>query len=134
MRKRGSGSFLITNNGSCLQGRRRQTGQALSYPRALLRSFAQALTEEYSQYGVHIANVIIDGVIDSPGTRALPIAEQRPELVMNPSRIAEAYFYLHTQDRTCWSHELILSPNGHRPSIENSWRFGTRDGKPAAVR
>ena len=26
------------------------------------------LTEEYSEHGVHVANVVIDGLIDSPGT------------------------------------------------------------------
>ena len=37
----------------------------------MMRSLAQALTEEYSDHGVHVANVIIDGVIDAPGVRAL---------------------------------------------------------------
>jgi hypothetical protein len=60
--------------------------------------------------------VIVDGLIDSPGTRALPIARQRPELVMNPEKIAEAYWYLHTQDRSCWTHELQLTPAAATPS------------------
>ena len=38
----------------------------------MMRSLSQALTEEYSPLGVHVANVIIDGLIDLPGTRALP--------------------------------------------------------------
>ena len=41
-----------------------------------MRTLAQVLTEEYSEYGVHVANVVIDGLIDSPGTRALPIAQK----------------------------------------------------------
>jgi hypothetical protein len=82
----------------------------------MMRALAQVLSEEYSEHGVHVANVIIDGLIDSPGTRALPLAQKRPELVMNPERIADAYFYLHTQDRSCWSHELQLTPFSTRPS------------------
>jgi NAD(P)-dependent dehydrogenase (short-subunit alcohol dehydrogenase family) len=70
MRKRGEGSFLITNNASSLRGRKRMTGQSLYYPRVMMRTLAQVLTEEYSEHGVHVANVIIDGLIDSPGTRA----------------------------------------------------------------
>ena len=117
MRARGSGTFLITNNPAALRGRKRLTGQSLYYPRVMMRALAQVLTEEYSPHGVHVADVIIDGLIDSPGTRALPIAQKRPELVMNPAAIADAYWYLHTQDRSCWTHELQLTPAAATPSF-----------------
>ena len=116
MRKRGEGSFLISNNSASLRGRKRLTGQSLYYPRVLMRTLAQVLTEEYSEHGVHVANVVIDGLIDSPGTRALPRAQERPEVVMNPVKIAEAFYYLHTQDRSCWTHELQLTPFSTKPS------------------
>jgi len=117
MRKRGEGSFLITNNAASLRGRKRMTGQSLYYPRVMMRTLAQVLTEEYSEHGVHVANVIIDGLIDSPGTRALPRAQQHPEIVMNPEKIAEAFYYLHTQDKSCWTHELQLTPFATKPSF-----------------
>ncbi len=117
MRKRGAGSFLITNNSSSLRGRKRMTGQSLYYPRTMMRTLAQVLTEEYSEHGVHVANVVIDGLIDSPGTRALPRAQQRPEIVMSPVKIAEAFYYLHTQDKSCWTHELQLTPFATKPSF-----------------
>ena len=117
MRERGAGSFLISNNAASLRGRKRLTGQSLYYPRVMMRTLAQVLTEEYSEHGVHVANVVIDGLIDSPGTRALPIAQQRPEVVMNPVKIAEAYYYLHTQDKSCWTHELQLTPFPTKPSF-----------------
>jgi NAD(P)-dependent dehydrogenase (short-subunit alcohol dehydrogenase family) len=117
MRKRGNGSFLISNNSSSLRGRKRLTGQSLYYPRVMMRTLAQVLTEEYSEHGVHVANVVIDGLIDSPGTRALPRAQQHPEVVMNPVKIAEAFYYLHTQDRSCWTHELQLTPYSTKPSF-----------------
>ena len=117
MRKRGEGSFLITNNASSLRGRKRMTGQSLYYPRVMMRTLAQVLTEEYSEHGVHVANIVIDGLIDSPGTRALPRARQHPEIVMNPMRIAEAFYYLHTQDKSCWTHELQLTPFATKPSF-----------------
>ncbi len=117
MRERGSGSFLITNNAAALRGRKRLTGQSLYYPRVMMRTLAQVLTEEYSEHGVHVANIIVDGLIDSPGTRALDIARKRPELIMNPASIADAYFYLHSQDRSCWTHELQLTPYSTRPSF-----------------
>ena len=116
MRERGEGTFLISNNASSLRGRKRMTGQSLYYPRVMMRTLAQVLTEEYSEHGVHVANVVIDGLIDSPGTRALPRARQRPEIVMNPVKIAEAFYYLHTQDKSCWTHELQLTPFATSPS------------------
>ena len=117
MRERGSGSILISNNASSLRGRKRYTGQSLYYPRVMMRTLAQALTEEYSEYGVHVANVVIDGTIDSPGTRATDRAQQNPDLLVNPVSIAEAFYYLHTQDRSCWTHELQLTPYASRPSF-----------------
>ena len=116
MRARGEGSFLISNNSASLRGRKRRTGQSLYYPKVMMRTLAQVLTEEYSEHGVHVANVVIDGLIDSPGTRALPLAQQSPEVVMNPVKIAEAFFYLHTQDKSCWTHELQLTPFPTNPS------------------
>ena len=116
MRERGEGSFLISNNAWSLRGRKRMTGESLYYPRVLMRTLAQVLTEEYSEHGVHVANVVIDGLIDSPGTRALPRAQQQPDVIINPVKIAEAFYYLHTQDKSCWTHELQLTPFPTKPS------------------
>ena len=116
MRKNGAGSCFFTNNSSSLRGRKRMTGQSLYYPRVMMRTLAQVLTEEYSEHGVHVANVVIDGTIDSPGTRALPRNQNRPDLIINPVKIAEAFWYLHTQDRSCWTHELQLTPFASKPS------------------
>ena len=117
MRERGEGSFLITNNSSSLRGKKRYTGQSLYYPRVMMRTLAQVLTEEYSEHGVHVANVVVDGTIDSPGTRAMPRAQEHPETVINPVKIAEAFYYLHTQDKSCWTHELQLTPFPTKPSF-----------------
>ena len=117
MRERGEGTILFSNNASSLRGRKRYTGQSLYYPRVLMRTLAQALTEEYSEYGVHVANVVIDGMIDSPGTRAMPRSQQNPELLINPVKIAEAFYYLYTQDKSCWTHELQLTPYPVKPSF-----------------
>ena len=116
MRKKGAGSFFFSNNSSSLRGKKRMTGQSLYYPRVLMRTLAQVLTEEYSEHGVHVANIVIDGSIDSPGSRALPRNQNRRDLIINPVKIAEAYWYLHTQDRACWTHELQLTPSAAKPS------------------
>ena len=117
MREAGRGTLLFTNNSSSLRGRKRHTGQSLYYPRTIMRALAQALTEEYAEHGVHVANVVVDGLIDSPGTRALPVARQRPEIIMDPVEIADAFWYLHRQHRSVWTHELQLTPHVTRPSF-----------------
>ena len=116
MRKKGAGSFFFSNNSNSLRGKKRMTGQSLYYPRVMMRTLAQVLTEEYSKHGVHVANIVIDGTIDSPGTRALPRNQNRRDLIINPVKIAEAFWYLHTQDRSCWTHELQLTPFPSKPS------------------
>jgi NAD(P)-dependent dehydrogenase (short-subunit alcohol dehydrogenase family) len=116
MRKAGHGSFLFSNNSSSLRGRKRYNGQSLYYPRVMMRTLAQVLTEEYSEHGIHVANVVIDGTIDSPGTRAIERNQKDPDKVINPVKIAEAFWYLHTQDRSCWSHEIQLTPFPVKPS------------------
>jgi NAD(P)-dependent dehydrogenase (short-subunit alcohol dehydrogenase family) len=116
MRKRGSGSFFFSNNSSSLRGKKRMTGGSLYYPRVLMRTLAQVLTEEYSEHGVHIANIIIDGTIDSPGTRALKAAQTNPDRLIDPARIADAFYYLHTQHRSCWTHEIQVTPFVTKPS------------------
>jgi NADP-dependent 3-hydroxy acid dehydrogenase YdfG len=117
MRKRGQGSFLITNNAASLRGKKRRTGESLYYPRVMMRTLAQVLTEEYSEHGVHVANIVVDGLIDSLGTRALPMVQSKPEMIINPAAIADAFYYLHSQDRSCWTHELQLTLFSARPSF-----------------
>ena len=116
MRKKGSGSFFFSNNSSSLRGKKRMTGQSLYYPRVMMRTLAQVLTEEYSEHGIHVANIVIDGSIDSPGSGALPRNQNRRDLIINPVKIAEAYWYLHTQDPSCWTHELQVTPFAAKPS------------------
>lgn len=117
MRQRGSGSFFFSNNPNALRGKKRQTGESLYYPRIMMRALAQVLTEEYSEHGVHVANVTIDGYIDSPGTRAHPALQANPDQLIDPARIADAFWYLHTQHPSCWTHEIQLTPHAKPPSI-----------------
>lgn len=125
MRKRGKGSIFFSNNKECLRGRKRSTGSSLYYPRVMMRNLAQALTEEYSQYGVHAVNVVIDGGIDAPGVRAIAggsnetrsaIPSNLAGPLIDPTKIAEAFYYLHTQHPSCWTHEIQLTPFQKQPA------------------
>jgi NAD(P)-dependent dehydrogenase (short-subunit alcohol dehydrogenase family) len=109
MRARAEGALFFSNNQYSLRGRKRHTGESLYYPRTMMRALAQALTEEYSSLGVHIANIVVDGFIDSPGTRTLPAFSGAEDRLISPTAIAESVFHLYTQDRSAWTHELQLT-------------------------
>jgi len=109
MRERGHGAVLFSNNQYSLRGRKRRTGESLYYPRTMMRALSQALTEEYSEHGVHVANVVVDGFIDSPGTRALPQFRDNVDALISPASIADAFVYLYRQDPSAWTHELQLT-------------------------
>jgi len=112
MRRRGSGSYFLTNNQNSLHGTRRKTGESLYYPRAMMTTLAQVLSEEYSELGVHIANIVVDGMIDSPGTRVVGEAQYKDtgEAMLDPVHIAETYWHLHTQHPSCWTHHIQMTP------------------------
>ncbi|KAL3487583.1 hypothetical protein BJX62DRAFT_213361 [Aspergillus germanicus] len=73
-----------------------------------LRALAQSLAREFGPKGVHIAHVIIDGVIDIPRTKEWKFEHEDAKL--DPDAIADAYWHLHTQPRTTFGFELDLRP------------------------
>jgi NAD(P)-dependent dehydrogenase (short-subunit alcohol dehydrogenase family) len=74
-----------------------------------LRGLAQSLARELGPQGIHVAHVIIDGVIDTPRTRQLPGV--KPEQCLNPSELAGSYLHLIQQHRSAWTFELDLRPD-----------------------
>ena len=116
-RERGYGSLFFSNNNYGLRGKQRAPGMSVYFPRVMMRTIAQTLVEEYTKFGIHIANITIDGLIDSPGTRELPNAKKNPDIIINPMSIANAYWYLHSQDKSCFTHELQLTPFPTKPSF-----------------
>jgi len=75
-----------------------------------MRGLAQALARELWPKGIHVAHIIIDGVIreneSEPGTE-----DQNAEPLMNPAAIAEVYWGLVRQDQSARSMELDLRPH-----------------------
>lgn len=56
--------------------------------------------------GVHVAHIIIDGVILAEKTKAWVAGQE--DKVLRPELIADAYWFLHEQDRCAWTQELDL--------------------------
>ncbi|KAK4132859.1 NAD(P)-binding protein [Trichocladium antarcticum] len=75
-----------------------------------VRGLGQSLAREFGPQGVHVAHVIIDGVIDTPRTKAWEVNGGVEGGKLDPDAIAESYWHLHTQPRSSFTQELDLRP------------------------
>jgi NAD(P)-dependent dehydrogenase (short-subunit alcohol dehydrogenase family) len=79
-----------------------------------LRALAQSMARELGPEGIHVAHVVIDGAIDTEGTRSRVgdryEARKQAGGILDPESIAENYWLLHKQPRDAWTHELDLRP------------------------
>lgn len=114
MQPRGRGSILFTGATASLRG---AVGfAAFAGGKAALRALAQSMAREFGPQGLHVAHVVIDGLIDTAFARAnfaQRVDELGPDGILNPDHIAQAYWWLHSQPRDAWTFELDL-----RPSVE----------------
>ena len=69
--------------------------------------------EIYKKEGIHVAHFVIDGAIDTAFIKeTFPdiYALKEKDGILQPEAIAEAYWFVHTQHRSAWTHELDLRP------------------------
>ncbi len=105
MLKAGEGVMLFTGATSSVRG---GGWLAFSSAKFAVRGLVQSLARELWPQGVHVAHVIIDGLIGTPQDQErVPAAEP----FLDPDRIADAYWQLAIQDRSAWSLELDLRPH-----------------------
>lgn len=107
----GKGTVLFTGASGSLRGR---PGFAhFAAAKAGLRMIAQAMAREFSPQGIHVAHVVIDGGIDGERLwKAVPdFAESKGEDgLLDIDAVAEAYWQIHTQHPSAWTHEIDLRP------------------------
>jgi NAD(P)-dependent dehydrogenase (short-subunit alcohol dehydrogenase family) len=109
---RGAGTILFTGATASIRG---GAGfAAFAGGKHALRALAQSMARELGPAGLHVGHVVVDGGIDTAGTR-----ERRGEAyaalkaqdgVLDPEAIAESYWHLHAQPRSAWTQELDLRP------------------------
>lgn len=78
-----------------------------------LRQLAQSMARELGPAGIHVASVIIDGMIDTERVRErFPerVAQLPADGLLKPADIAETYLQLHEQPRSAWTFEVDLRP------------------------
>lgn len=111
MRARGRGTILCTGATASLRG---AAGfGAFAGAKHALRATAQAAARELGPEGVHVAHVVIDGMIERafirdnvPGYEALRAQDR----ILRPEAIAAEYVRLHRQPRHAWTFECDLRP------------------------
>ncbi|WP_164011485.1 SDR family NAD(P)-dependent oxidoreductase [Pyxidicoccus trucidator] len=107
MVERGRGTLLFTGATASLRGGPRSA--AFATGKFGLRALAQSLAREFGPRGIHVAHVVIDGVIDTTRTHARGALRQPAEL-LSPDALAETYWQLHRQDPSAWTQELDVRP------------------------
>ena len=111
MLARARGTILFTGATASLRG---SAGfSAFAGGKAALRALAQSMARELGPQGLHIAHVVIDGLIDTAVIREnFPqrVADAGADGILQPDHIAEAYWWLHQQPRDAWTFELDLRP------------------------
>lgn len=106
MLEAGDGVMLFTGATSSVRG---GGWLAFSSAKFAVRGLVQSLARELWPRGVHVAHVIIDGLIAPARTTIEDTLDDEP--VLDPDRIADAYWHLASQDRSAWTLELDLRPH-----------------------
>lgn len=107
----GRGTVIFTGATASIRGRPPFT--AFASAKAGLRALAQSMAREFGPQGIHVAHVVVDGGIDGEILRTrLPgfVEAKGEEGLLKPAAIADAFWFLHVQDRTAWTHELDVRP------------------------
>lgn len=104
-------SLLFTGASASLRGK--AGFSAFASGKGALRMLTQSLAREFGQQGIHVAHVIIDGIIEGEKVRTrFPdyIDGLGEDGALKISAIADAFFALHDQHRTAWTQELDIRP------------------------
>ena len=107
----GSGAIVVTGATASLRGG--AVFAAFAPAKAAQRSLAQSIARTLGPRGIHVAYVIVDGVIDMPTTRGF-MKDRPDEAFLRPDAIAESYWQIVQQDRSAWTFEMDLRPFGEK--------------------
>jgi NAD(P)-dependent dehydrogenase (short-subunit alcohol dehydrogenase family) len=110
MLERGAGTLLFTGATGSMRGGRRSA--AFASAKFALRGLAQSLAREFGTRGVHVAHIVIDGVVWCDRSRIR--FDAREETSMDPREIAATYRCVADQHPSAWTHELDLRPHQGR--------------------
>ncbi|MDZ7826908.1 MAG: SDR family NAD(P)-dependent oxidoreductase [Gammaproteobacteria bacterium] len=124
MVERGGGAFLVTSATAAVRGNAGQHSHAAAMGGR--RMLCQSLNAEFAPQNVHVAHIVIDGMVDAPDTLGKMLGEERFEQLRQqrglardgllvPAQAAETYWHVAHQHRSAWTHELDLRPFSDKP-------------------
>lgn len=116
----GKGSIFFTGATASMRGGNGYA--AFASAKAGLRAVAQSMARELGPKNIHVAHLVIDAGVDTAFVRErirarggdAALDNLQPDVLMNPSSIAQAYWTLHQQSRDGWTFELDLRPYGEK--------------------
>jgi NADP-dependent 3-hydroxy acid dehydrogenase YdfG len=111
MKERGAGTIVVSGATASLRGGARFA--AFAAAKAAQRSLTQSMARQLGPQGIHVAHVVIDGVIDLPRTRAA-FGDRPDSFFLQPADIAAAVVHLVKQPRSAWTFELDVRPFGEK--------------------
>jgi len=111
MTPRQSGAILFTGATASIRGRSHFA--AFAGAKHALRALAQSMARELAPQGLHVAHIIVDGVIDGTFAREnIPDIDEKAvrDEILHPDEIAKNYVALWRQKKNAWTHELDIRP------------------------
>lgn len=95
MLETGGGTVIFTGATSAV----RSLGGTIGFTAAKFaaRGMAMDMAQEFGPEGIHVAHVVIDGQIDTPGVRER-FTDRDDETFLDPDRMADTYWHLVEQD------------------------------------
>ncbi len=82
---------------------------AFASAKAAQGSLAESMARQVGPFGIHVALVIVDGVVDTPATRAM-LPDKADGFFLHPDDLAETVFHLARQSPLAWTFELDVRP------------------------
>jgi NAD(P)-dependent dehydrogenase (short-subunit alcohol dehydrogenase family) len=107
MKARGTGSIVFI--GATASRRGNVKTAAFAPAKAAQRSLAESMARSLWPAGIHVALIIVDGVVDSPAVRKF-MKDRPAEGFIDPVALAETVYGLTLQDRRGWSFEVEVRP------------------------
>ena len=117
MEKRKKGTILVTSATAAMRGNKNQHSHASAMGGR--RMLCQSLNAEFSEKGIHIVHIVIDGMVDAPDTLGKVLGRELYQKLREtkgmendglvlPENVADTYFHLYKQHRSTWTHEIDI--------------------------
>ena len=109
LRQHDTASIIVTSASAATRGRANTAPFASA--KAAQRSLAQSMARQLGPEKIHVANLVIDGMVDLPRTREM-LPDKPDEFFVQPAAVADAVWALCQQAPSAWTFELDIRPFG----------------------